>query len=355
MNDTLTGLRPTIDRATLAATLRAAQRAGRRRFGLVVGVSAALIVALLLLEVTLALPSRVALTDALWAMTGQGRGLADYVVFETRLPRALGALLAGLLFGMSGHLYQRLVRNPLATPDIIGITAGATAGAVTAIVVAPDGGLGVQLSGLAGALLAVLLVFGLTWRGGLDTYRLVLVGIGVSAVGAAVTSYLLRAAERQAIAAVLRWTTGTAGFVQWPDAALLAGVMLGTVLAVLPLVRGLGALGLGDDLARGLGVRVNGVRGAALAVGAAAAALTTSVVGPIGFVALIAGPIAFRLAPRGPHLVPAAMIGAVLVLGADLLAQHAPLVSPVPTGVLTALVGAPVFVWLLLRPLRGAT
>ncbi|MFT3861502.1 FecCD family ABC transporter permease [Micropruina sp.] len=348
-------LLPTTDaRAELVAALRAGRSDARHRFAAVVAGGAVLALAFFFANLLVGLPTRIGLADALWAITGRARGLANFVVFETRLPRAVGALLAGVLFGVSGHLYQRVVRNPLATPDIIGITSGATAGAVAAIVLAPSVPLGVQAAGLLGALLATAVVFALTWRGGLDTYRLVLVGIGVSAVGVAVTSYLLTFADRMAIAAVLRWSTGTASYVQWPDAGLLAIVLAVAVVAVLPLVSGLSALGLGDDLARGLGVRVVAVRVVVLVVGAVAAALTTSVVGPIGFVALIAGPIAARLAPRGPHLLPAALVGAVLVLSADLAAQQLPPIAPVPTGVLTGLVGAPVFVWLLLRSRAGA-
>ncbi len=345
--------------AALREATRTRMRAQRRkdltRSAIVLAALVVLIVVLVLTSALLGRPDGVSAGQALTAMTGRGRGLADYVIFETRMPRAAGALLCGLLFGLAGHLYQSVVRNPLATPDIIGITAGATAGAVAVIVLAPGMRFGVQAAGLLGALAIVLAVFALTWRSGLDTYRLVLVGIGVSSVGIAVTNYLFTFAEGTATAAVLRWTTGSTSFAQWPDAVLLSVVLVVSLGLALALGRGLGALGLGDDLARGLGVRVHRVRVAVLVIGAAAAALTTSVVGPIGFVALISGPIATRLVARGPHLLLAPLVGAVLVLAADLPAQHAPLISPVPTGVLTALVGAPVFVWLLLRRRAGTS
>ncbi len=333
--------------------MRGSARTERRRTVLVtLGLSAAALVGLAV-ALLVGGSARIPLTDALPALIGRGQGLADFAIFQTREPRALGGLLAGGLLGLSGALYQGVIRNPLATPDIIGITAGASAGAVAAYVLAPGAGLGVQLSALLGALVLIALVCWFSWRGGLDTYRLILVGIGMSAVAGAVTTYLLTLADLAATIASTRWMIGSLSGLTWRDVLVLATVALFTGAAAVAADRGIRGLAMGDDVAAALGVRVGRVRVWVLVAGAIAAAITASIVGPIGFVALVSGPIATRLAPRGPVLALAPLTGAVLVLTADGLAQNAPLISPVPTGVLTAIVGAPIFVWLLVRSRAG--
>jgi iron complex transport system permease protein len=336
---------------TQARMLATDRSATARTVAVALGLGAVLLVTAYL-SLTLGGSADIPLGDLVPALVDRSSPLANYVVFETRLPRLLGALLAGLLFGLSGRLYQGIVGNPLATPDIIGITSGATAGAVITLA-ARGSGPGLQVAALVGALVTIGLVYLLAWRGGLDTYRLILIGIAVSAAATAVTNYVLVAADLDVLGAAVRWSAGSAAGVQWDDVRLLALVAGGTAVACLLLARSLRGLAMGDDVARGLGVRVEPVRLTALALGATAAALVASVVGPIGFVALVAGPIAMRLAPRGPVLALAGLVGAVEVGLADVLAQNAPLISPVPTGVLTGVVGAPVFIWLLLA--KGGT
>ncbi|PVD01995.1 iron ABC transporter permease [Streptomyces sp. CS090A] len=340
--------------ATLARLL-ADRRARSRRTVLTVAVLTVLLTGLLVASVLLGGVGRVDPADVLPAAFGLRTGLADYMIFRIRVPRALAALLSGALFGLAGALYQRLIRNPLATPDIVGISAGAGAGATTVLLFAPALPLGAPLAAVTGSLVLLGAVYALSLRGGLNTYRLVLVGIGLSGVCTAYTNYLFSVADQHSIAVAMRWLIGSVNGVDWTGVTTLAVGLAVCVLCAARLGRPLSSMSLGDELATGLGTSVTRARVAVLALGAGAAALATSVVGPIGFVSLISGPIAARLvgADRAFGLAP--FVGAALVLGADVLAQNAPLISPVPTGVLTALLGAPYFVWLILRRRPGAT
>lgn len=281
------------------------------------------------------------------ALFGEGTVVGRLVVWESRLPRALTAVLVGALFGMAGVVYQRLIGNVLATPDIIGVSSGANAGAVAVLVGLGGTGIAVQGGAVVGAVLAVLVIFGLSWKRESSTYRLVLVGIGVGACFAAVTSYLLTFADTMTSTRAMRWMIGSLAGTQWSDVALLAAALAVGIGAVALIDPSLDAIRLGDPLARGLGTRVGLIRVAALLLGALLAAIATSVVGPIAFLALVSGPIASRLVRQGGPF-PAALVGAALLLLSDMVAQSAPFVSPVPTGVVTGLIGAPVLIFLLL-------
>ncbi|MGW6871870.1 FecCD family ABC transporter permease [Streptomyces xanthophaeus] len=336
--------------ADTAARLRRDRRSGGRRTAAVLAVLVALTLGLLVAAVLLGGLRNIPGGDVLPAAFGMRTGLADYVIHRIRLPRALAALLAGALFGLSGALYQRLIRNPLATPDIVGISAGASAGAVTVLLFAPAVQYGVEGAAIGGSFLLVGAIMLLSRRGGrVDTQRLVLIGIALSAVCAAYVNYLFSSAGQHSIAQVTRWLVGSVSGADWTGVGVLTVALGCAAVCTAPLSRALAALSLGDQLAHGLGSRVRATRAAVLLLGAAAAALATGVTGPIGFVSLISGPIAVRLAGAERALLVAPFVGSVIVLGADVLAQHGPLISPVPTGVLTALIGAPYFVRLLLR------
>jgi iron complex transport system permease protein len=339
--------------ASTARTLRAARQRHTARRARVLVALLALMAGLLLAALALGGTARIPLADVLVAAVGRADGLADFVVFDNRLPRALAAILAGALFGIAGSVYQRLIGNPLATPDVLGVTAGASAGAVLVIVTAGGRGLPVQGAALAGALLAVGLIFTLSRSRTASTYRLVLVGIGVGACFASVTNYQLSRAGEDTSAQALRWLIGSLGGTTWDDVRLLGITAVLCVAALVPLASGLENIRLGDDLATGIGTRTGAVRLAGLLLGAVVAAIVTSAVGPVAFVALVAGPVAARLVPGG-GVVAAALVGSVLMLGSDVVAQNAPGISPAPVGVVTALIGAPVLVRILVRPRRGA-
>lgn len=336
----------------LVAELRLARHRVIHRTVLVLGVVVAIGLGGLVLAVVLGGSSRITLAEIPSAAIGQGSSLANFVVFETRMPRAVTAVLAGALFGLSGVIYQRLVDNPLATPDILGISAGASCGAVI-VLVGGGSGLAVQGAALIGAVLAAGLIFVLGWQSSGGTYRLVLMGIGIAACFSALTGYLLILADAIAIERAVRWMIGSLNGASWRDTAILGISLAVGLVAASWLGRQMGPLRLGAILATGVGVGVGPVRLAALLLGAALAAAATSITGPIGFLALVCGPIAARLLPAS-GLFPPALFGAVLLVWADVAAQNAAVLSPVPTGLLTAVFGAPVLIYLLIRPRTDA-
>ncbi|MEU6296223.1 FecCD family ABC transporter permease [Streptomyces erythrochromogenes] len=341
--------------AATAALLAAARRAANRRFAAAWVLIVVLLLALLVASVLLGGLRNIPAGDVLPAAFGLRTGLADYVIHRIRLPRALAALLGGALFGLAGALYQRLIRNPLATPDVVGISAGAGAGAVTVLLLVPTIPYGVEGAALAGAFVMVGAVLALSRQSGkVDTYRLVVIGIGLAAVATAYTNYLFTMAGKQGLSQVMRWLVGSVSGATWDGVTTLTVALAVCGICAALLYRPLASMSLGDELASGLGTRVGAARTAALLLGAGAAALATSVTGPIGFVSLVSGPVAARLVGTERALALAPAVGAAVVLGADVLAQHGPLISPVPTGAVTALIGAPYFVLLILRRGQGA-
>ena len=289
------------------------------------------------------------LGDVVPAILGLGDEDADFIVRTLRLPRALTGLFVGLAFGLSGAIFQSLARNPLASPDIIGITAGASAAAVFVIVVLGGSYLVVSFGALGGALAVALAIYVLAWRRGVSPYRLVLVGIGVSAMLASVTAYLLTRAEIYDAQRAIVWLTGSLNGRGWEHVRPVGLSLLVLVPMVLYLARPLGALQLGDDTAQGLGIGVERSRLALLVVAVALAAVATASAGPVEFVAFVAPPIARRLTRTPLTIVPAALTGALVVLLADLIARRVFAPTELPVGVVTAIVGAPYLLFLLAR------
>lgn len=296
--------------------------------------------------------------DVLRIVAGGGEPADRFVVTELRLPRALTALLVGLAFGMSGAILQSIARNPLASPDILGITQGAGVGAVALIVLAGGsvGGaaafVGPPVAALIGGLLAATAIYLLAWRQGVSGFRLVLVGIAVSAVLASLISYLLVVADITEAAQATVWLTGSLNGRGW-EHVLPVALAVGAV-GVVALVGGttLAALRLGDDSARVLGVRLQTGQAVLLAVSVVLASVAVAAAGPIPFVALIAPQLALRLVrSAGPPVVAAGLVGAVLVVGSDVVSRTV-LPFELPVGVLTAAIGAPYLLHLLARRTR---
>jgi iron complex transport system permease protein len=295
--------------------------------------------------------------DVLRTLAGLGEKAQEFIVLELRAPRIVVGLLVGLALGIAGALFQTFARNPLASPDVLGITQGASVGAVAAIVLSGGAAsfLGVPLAALTGALLTGSLLFVLTWRAGIDGYRLVLVGIALWSALAALTDWLLTNAEIHDAAAAYVWITGSLNARTWDHAVPLALSVL--VLAPLALAasRVLGVLQFGDDTARGLGVRLPLAQGAVVLVAVGLVATSVAAAGPITFVALVVPQIAVRLTGGSrPPLLASGLLGAVLVVGAD-LATRTLLPQALPVGILTAAIGAPYLLWLLVRGRRRYT
>jgi ABC-type enterobactin transport system permease subunit len=297
----------------------------------------------------------ISLPDVLRTLVGLGGHAQDFVIFELRAPRIVVGLLVGLALGLAGALFQTFARNPLASPDTLGITTGASVGAVSAIVVGAGGGLGIPLAALLGALLTGVLLFLLTWRAGIDGYRLVLVGIALWSIGTALVDWLLTDAEVHDAASAYVWITGSLNARTWGHALPLALALAVLLPLALAAGRVLGALQFGDDTARGLGVRLRTAQAVVVLVAVGCVAFAVSAAGPITFVALVVPQIAVRLTGGSrPPLLASGLLGAVLVVSADLVTRTL-LPEALPVGILTAVIGAPYLLWLLVRGRRRST
>ncbi|MBV7672137.1 FecCD family ABC transporter permease [Streptomyces halstedii] len=291
--------------------------------------------------------------DVVRVILGEQVPGASFTVGRLRLPRAVLAVVAGFSFGMAGVTFQTMLRNPLASPDIIGISSGASAAAAIAIVTLSLDEIQVSVLAIVAALVVALLVYGLAFRDGVVGTRLILIGIGISAMLDSVTSYVLSRAAEWDLQEAMRWLTGSLNGVSWDQTvpALLALAVLAPVL--LSQARNLSAMRLGDDTASALGVRVERTRITVIVAAVCLIAFATAAAGPIAFVAFLSGPIAARLAGGGGSLlVPAGLVGALLVLAADFAGQFA-FDTRFPVGVVTGVLGAPYLVYLIVRTHRA--
>lgn len=290
--------------------------------------------------------------DVLRVLAGQDVPGASFTVGQLRLPRAVIATLAGMCLGLGGAAFQVMLRNPLASPDIIGVSAGASAAAVFAIVFLSVSGASLSIIAIAAGLGVAALIYLLSFRDGVSGARLILVGIGISAMINSFIAYALVRAPGWSLQEALRWLGGSVNAVRIEQAGpLLAALVLFGGL-VLSRSRDLETLRMGDDMAAALGVRVGAVRLSVMMGAVGMIAVATSVTGPIAFVAFLAGPIALRIiGPHGSVLIPAALTGAILVLGGDYVGQFL-LPARYPVGVVTGALGAPFLIWLIIRANR---
>ncbi|OUC94754.1 FecCD family ABC transporter permease [Streptosporangium minutum] len=332
-----------------------------RRISLRVHLRSAAVVAVLLaaaLAVGLAAMgtgSAISVGDVVGTLLGQGDATSEMVVYELRAPRVLLALLVGAALGVGGAVVQSLTRNPLGSPDVIGVNAGAAAGAVLMILVvgttdAPTLAAGALACGLA----AALGVYALSFRRGVQGTRLVLVGIGVTAMLHSLIAYLLTRADLYESQGAKVWLIGSLAGTGWERVWPVAAAMLVLLPAAVALSRSLGPMEMGDDTAAALGLRVERRRLALLVVAVLLSGVAVSAAGPITFVALAAPQLARRLtrAP-GAGVAAGAVTGALLLGAADLLAQRLPTPGQLPVGVLTGGLGGLYLAWLLHREWRS--
>ncbi|WP_354263513.1 iron chelate uptake ABC transporter family permease subunit [Arthrobacter sp. OAP107] len=289
---------------------------------------------------------------------------ASFIVMEAKLPRAVVGTLIGLAFGLSGALFQTMLRNPLASPDVIGISYGASAAAVLAIVVFGASGAAVSGAALGGAMAVAALIYGISRSGSLGLggnrgnaagSRLILAGVGIAAALHAMVSFLMTRADIRTAAEALIWINGSLNSASWDRAGVLALTLMVLVPAAALLAGPLRILELGDDAAAGLGIRVGATRLGLVLTAVALAAVATAAAGPVAFVAFLAGPIARRLSGKA-SLPASALVGALIVLAADFFAANiAPLLldgTVLPVGVVTGALGAPFLLWLLVTSNR---
>lgn len=295
------------------------------------------------------------LSAILATLAGGGEGVDRFILLDLRLPRVLTGALAGAAFGLSGALFQSITRNPLASPDIIGFNAGAALGAVA--VIAAFGttiGWAVTLGALGGGLLAAVLVVATAWRGGLQAGTIVLAGIGIGFTAFAGVDFLLTRGSVLEAGAIVHWLTGS---LLARDHGHVVTAALGLVLFATPLMLlrdRLTTLELGDEAATGIGLDVIALRAGAAGLGIGLIGTAIAVAGPVPFVAFVAGPLARRISGRaGPNLPLAALIGAAILLAADLAGRLAFAPTELPAGTFTAVFGAPYLLWLLWRQIQS--
>ncbi|MGC4934682.1 FecCD family ABC transporter permease [Gordonia sp. DT30] len=340
--------------------------------------------------------------DVMRIILGGGTRIENVVILDDAVPRALVSVLVGFGLGMSGALTQLIAQNPLATPDMLGITAGAGAAAVTAIAFGTSWGawladLGVPVAALIGGLGTAAVMYLLAWPGrrGIDSarslrsrrrsdsarslrsrrrsdsarslrsrrrsdhainpLRLVLIGVGITWVLQAATSYLLTRAEIRDVGRAQTWLVGSVANTSWSSVWPVAAALVPAVVATGVLARQIDVMSLGTDLARSLGVRTMAVSGAVLLIAVVVAALAVSAAGPIAFVALLAPQIAMRLSRTAiPTPVASGSIGAILVVGGDICCRTL-LPDGLPVGIVTAAIGGPFLIYLMISISRKAT
>lgn len=348
---TMTQQRPVADESPLV-TVRHARR--RRTARLTTASAVLALVGFVMFCVSLSVGDfDIPLPEVVRTLFGRGDSATTFIVNELRLPRALTAVLAGAAFGLAGSIFQTLLRNPLASPDIIGISAGASASAVICILGFGLSGYIVSGAAFGGALATALAMYLLAWRDGVGGYRLVLIGIAMHYLLTGIVSYLMTRSEVYDAQQALVWLTGSLNAKTWTTVQIIGWCSLLLFPLALTLGRSLRALQLGDDAAKALGIGVERSRLGLIVIAVALAATATAAAGPVIFVAFVSGPIAARLiGHNGLTLVPAALIGAIVMLASDLAAQHAVPGTQFPVGVVTGIVGAPYLLWLLVTTNR---
>ncbi len=281
------------------------------------------------------------------ALTGGETGLVREIVVEWRLSRVVAALAFGAALGTSGAIIQSLMRNPLADPSIIGFSQGSYTGALIVILVINGSYLQLVGGALWGGMATAILVYILAWRQGVQGFRLIIVGIGVSAMLGSLNTWLMLKANLEQAMAAAAWGAGSLNGVSW-DQVVIGGACIAVLLLLAAMLsRPMRQMELGDDAAASQGVRISAARFGLIVVGVALTATVTAASGPIAFISLVAPQIARRLThTAGITLVPAACVGALLCLTADYIAQHlAP--NPLPVGIITLMIGGGYLGWLL--------
>ncbi len=275
---------------------------------------------------------------------------ANMIIMDLRLPRVLLEVLVGVSLAVAGTIAQALMRNPLAEPGLLGINAGAALATTTVIVACgvSDAQL-LPVAGFAGGGAATLAVYALSWRNGTASLRIILIGIGVSALATAATTLMTAFGDVKEVQRAMIWLAGSLYLADWDKVRILALWLLPALTVALLSCRDLDLIRFGDQVARSLGQRVEGARAVMILLCALLSGAAVAAAGLIGFVGLMAPHMARGLVgPGHRRVIPvAALIGAAMVMAADLLGRT--VVAPVelPAGLMTALVGAPFFGYLL--------
>ncbi|MBS4220743.1 iron chelate uptake ABC transporter family permease subunit [Bacillus sp. FJAT-49711] len=283
------------------------------------------------------------------SLLGEEIAGANFAVNTIRLPRMLSGLFAGFSFGVAGYIFQTILRNPLANPNILGITSGSSVAAVFCITVLHSSKSIISIAAVVGGLITVIIMYILS-RGRLFSIgRLIIVGIGIQAMLDAAISYLILKSGQQEIAGALRWLSGSLNGAKMSEVLLLMMMVIVFTPIMLLLSKHLSMLELGDQTATSLGVATDKIRITLIVSSVFLIAIATATTGPIAFISFLAGPIANRIVGvSASNILPAGLVGANLVLFADLIGQFA-FEYRFPVGVITGLLGAPYLIYLLIR------
>jgi iron complex transport system permease protein len=287
------------------------------------------------------------------ALTGSAPRNITMVVTEWRLPRVVMAILVGAALGVSGAIFQSLLRNPLGSPDVMGFNTGAWSGVLVAMVLFGQHLTAIAFAAMAGGILTSLVVWLLAWRNGIETFRLIIIGIGIRAMLMAFNTWLLLHASLETSLSAGLWNAGSLNGLTWaktlPATPIIALMMVFSWL----LVRRMRLLEMGDDSACALGVSVERSRLTLMLVAVVLTAASTAIAGPISFIALVAPHIARRISGTARWgLTQSALCGALLLLAADLCAQQLFMPYQLPVGVVTVSLGGIYLIVLLVQESR---
>ncbi|MCU6667228.1 iron-enterobactin ABC transporter permease [Enterobacteriaceae bacterium H4N4] len=287
------------------------------------------------------------------ALTGSAPRNITLVVTEWRLPRVMMALLVGAALGISGAIFQSLMRNPLGSPDIMGFNTGAWSGVLVAMVLFGQHLTAITLAAMAGGILTSLVVWALAWRNGIETFRLIIIGIGMRAMLMAFNTWLLLRASLETSLSAGLWFAGSLNGLTWAKTLPAAPLILLMFVCAWLLVKRLRLLEMGDDSACALGVGVERSRLMLMLVAVVLTAAATAIAGPISFIALVAPHIARRLSGTARWgLTQSALCGSLLLLAADLCAQQLFMPYQLPVGVVTVSLGGIYLIVLLVQESR---
>lgn len=285
----------------------------------------------------------------------QGEGPAGFVtvVNQWRAPRVVLAWVLGAGLGVSGAIFQSTIRNPLGSPDVVGFNTGAFTGALTVIILFGGSDYQIAAGALVGGIAAAALIYLLAWRQGIVGFRLIIVGIGIAAMLSALNSWLIISASLESAMSAALWGAGSLNGITWEKGQPALLLIPLTVAAVLLTGRRLQFMEMGDDSARALGINAESSRLMLMLAGIVLIAVATASTGPIAFIALAAPQIARRMtACSTTPLFSAATVGGLLLLLADVVAQHAFNGIQLPVGAVTISIGGLYLIWLLIRESR---
>ena len=290
---------------------------------------------------------------ALVALTLTFGTKTHYILMKLRLPRIIAAILCGLAFGVAGNTFQTLLGNPLASPDIIGVSSGSTVAAVYGILFLHANRGVVSLMAVLAGLLTAVLIYRVAYNGAYSTTRLILTGIGVQAFFTALINWMVMRAAEYDVPTAMRWMTGNLSELSTDAIPILLVIVTVTVLIIAGLRNSLRGLELGDAYATILGIKVNVARIALIICSVVLIAFATAVSGPISSIAFLSGPIATRICGKNhTNTLSAGLMGAIIVLASDFVGQNL-LPTRYPVGVITGLLGAPYLLYLLISINRG--